>query len=81
MGTLPHGSGGEQWRKEKLFFSVASENAQSPHSGFSDATLRTTKQWTQKKTQGANMLEWSTQGAPVPISSEMENLTSSLGLQ
>ncbi|KAK9979626.1 hypothetical protein ABG768_013045 [Culter alburnus] len=67
-------------------FSDASEK--TAYSGLSDATLKTKKQWRQKKTQGAPVPDRSTQRepvptlsqqkAPVPVHSDMGKLTSSL---
>ncbi|KAK9976437.1 hypothetical protein ABG768_021642 [Culter alburnus] len=56
----------------------------TPYSGFSDATLKTKKRWRQKKTQGTPCLTIHTsstsaqQEEPVPVSSDMRKLTSSL---
>lgn len=63
-----------------LVFGDASENAQrrSQHSDFSDATLKSTKEWRQNTMQRAPFSARSTQGAPVPASSEKGDLTSSL---
>ncbi|ROK15863.1 hypothetical protein DPX16_10167 [Anabarilius grahami] len=71
---------GEASCPTSLVFSDASQKSQRrfQHSGFSDATLKTTKQWRQKTTQGAPVPSRSKQGAPVSASSEKGDLTSSL---
>ncbi|XP_051725944.1 histone acetyltransferase p300-like [Ctenopharyngodon idella] len=63
-----------------LVFSDASEKAQrrSQHSGFSDATRKTTKQSRQKIAKGGPVPARSKQGAPVPANSEKGDLSSSL---
>ncbi|XP_051729215.1 uncharacterized protein LOC127501306 [Ctenopharyngodon idella] len=63
-----------------LVFSDASEKAQrrSQHSGFSDASRKTTKQSRQKIAQGGPVPARSKQGAPVPANSEKGDLSSSL---
>ncbi|XP_016329500.1 neurofilament heavy polypeptide-like [Sinocyclocheilus anshuiensis] len=69
---------GENPCPPSLVFSDESEKAESPHSGFSDATLNTKELWRQKNTQNAPMPPRSQKGAPVPVYAEKRDHTSSL---